>query len=74
MTAVLQVRGEQLSQPPSARLPSEVSVQATSLIDMQASAFSVTAVEQKASSSSSFVNIVQHGYQQLCEPAEHERR
>jgi hypothetical protein len=47
MTAVLQVRGEQLSQPFSARLPSEVSVQTTSLIDAQASAFSVTAVERR---------------------------
>ncbi|CAA3033015.1 Hypothetical predicted protein [Olea europaea subsp. europaea] len=74
MTAVLQVRGEQLSQPSSARVPSEVSVQTTSLIDAQASAFSVTAVERKASSSSSFVNIVQHEYQQLYEPAEDERR
>jgi hypothetical protein len=74
MTAVLQVRGEQLSQPSSARVPSEVSVQTTSLIDAQASAFSITAVERKASSSSSFVNIVQYEYQQLCEPAEDERQ
>lgn len=73
MTAVLHVRNEQRCQTSSATLPSEVSVQATSSINAQASAFSVTAVEQKASSSSPFVHIVQHEYQQLCEAAEDER-